>query len=236
VPCLNESGNVKATYQRISRALEGEFFEVIFINDGSSDSTENEILEIVATNRTTAKLVSHKVNLGIPMAWKSGLNASTYDLICLIDGDLQNPPEAIPHLLQILHEQQVDVVQASRSSIGRLKDQRLIFSRGLNFLLNRTFRQDAVDSKSGFLVASKQTLEDVFVDIPKFKHFQTFIGVGIRARGFRVIEAETLFLSREIGTSFLTISKTFEVLLTTFRDLGVGLRLYGRKPYNFLKK
>ncbi len=229
VPCLNESGNVKATYQRISRALEGEFFEVIFINDGSSDSTENEILEIVATNRTTAKLVSHKVNLGIPMAWKSGLNASTYDLICLIDGDLQNPPEAIPHLLQILHEQQVDVVQASRSSIGRLKDQRLIFSRGLNFLLNRTFRQDAVDSKSGFLVASKQTLEDVFVDIPKFKHFQTFIGVGIRARGFRVIEAETLFLSREIGTSFLTISKTFEVLLTTFRDLGVGLRLYGRK-------
>jgi phenylacetate-CoA ligase len=95
--------------------------------------------------------------------------------------------------------------------------------------LNRTFRQDAVDSKSGFLVTRKQTLEDVFVDLPKFKHFQSFIGVGIRARGFRVVEVETLFLSREIGTSFLTNSKTFEVLVTTIRDLIMGLRVYGRR-------
>jgi phenylacetate-CoA ligase len=229
VPCLNEAGNVAATFQRISKALAGETFEVVFVNDGSSDTTENEIQEVVSSHPTIARLVSHKVNLGIPWAWKSGLNASTYDLICLIDGDLQNPPEAIPHLMQILHEQQVDVVQGSRSSIGRLKDQRLIFSRGLNFILNRTFHQDAVDSKSGFLVSRKQTLEDVFVDIPKFKHFQTFIGVGIRARGFRVVEAETLFLSREVGTSFLTNSKTIEVLVTTIRDLIMGLRVYGRR-------
>jgi phenylacetate-CoA ligase len=79
------------------------------------------------------------------------------------------------------------------------------------------------------LVSNKKALENVFVDIPKFKHFQTFIGVGFRARGFRVAEAETLFLSREIGTSFLTASKTLEVLVTTFRDLIVGLRIYGRK-------
>jgi phenylacetate-CoA ligase len=229
VPCLNESGNIEATFQRISKALAGEPFEVVFIDDGSSDTTENEISEIVSSYPLSAKLVSHKVNQGIPWAWKSGLDASKYDTICLIDGDLQNPPEAIPHLMQILQEQQVDVVQGSRSSIGRLKDQRLIFSRGLNFLLNKTFRQDAVDSKSGFLVSTKQVLKDVFVDIPKFKHFQTFIGVGIRARGFRVVEAETLFLSREIGTSFLTSSKTFEVLLTTIRDIAVGLRVYGRR-------
>jgi len=229
VPCLNESGNIQATFERISKTLTGEAFEVVFIDDGSSDTTENEILELVALNPVNAKLVSHKENLGIPSAWKSGLEISKYDIICLIDGDLQNPPEAIPHLTQILNEQQVDVVQGSRSSIGRLKDQRLIFSRGLNFILNRTFRQDAIDSKSGFLVSSKHVLQDVFVDIPKFRHFQTFIGVAIRARGFRVVEVETLFLSREIGTSFLTNSKTLEVLLTTIRDLAVGLRVYGRR-------
>jgi phenylacetate-CoA ligase len=229
VPCLNESGNVKATFDRISKVLGDYEFEVVFINDGSSDSTENEILEIASMNPLSAKLVSHEINLGIPWAWRSGLNVSKYDVICLIDGDLQNPPEAIPHLMQILHEQQADVVQGSRSSIGRLKDQRLIFSRGLNFLLNFVFRQDAIDSKSGFLVSTKQVLEDVLVDVPKFKHFQTFIGVAIRARGFRVIESETLFLSREIGTSFLTGSKTLVVLVATFRDLVVGLKIYGRR-------
>jgi phenylacetate-CoA ligase len=229
VPCLNESGNIATTFQRISKALAGDTFEVVFINDGSSDSTESEILEIVALYPARAKLVSHKVNLGIPWAWKSGLEVSKYEIICLIDGDLQNPPEAIPHLMQILHGQQADVVQGSRSSIGRLKDQRLVFSRGLNFLLNFAFRQDAIDSKSGFLVSAKNVLEDVFVDIPRFRHFQTFIGVAIRARGFRVIESETLFLSREIGTSFLTSSKTLEVLVTTIGDLVVGLKIYGRR-------
>jgi phenylacetate-CoA ligase len=229
VPCLNESGNVSTTFNRISKALDGSLFEVIFINDGSTDSTEHEILELVATYPLNVKLISHGANLGIPRAWNSGLCASQFNLICLIDGDLQNPPEAIPQLIQILNEQQADVVQGSRSSIGRLKDQRLVFSRGLNRILNVTFRQDAVDSKSGFLVSTKQVLEDVFFDIPKFKHFQTFIGVAVRARGFRVVESETLFLSREIGTSFLTYSKTLEVLLTTLRDLIVGLRIYGRR-------
>lgn len=229
VPCLNEAGNVTATFGRISVALESGLFEVVFVNDGSTDDTEEEILEIVAKNPLRAKLVSHEMNLGIPYAWKSGLEVSEYDTICLIDGDLQNPPEAIPHLLQILNEQQADVVQGSRSSIGRIKDQRLVFSRGLNLLLNFSFRQDAVDSKSGFLVSTKQVLQEVFIDIPKFKHFQTFIGVAIRARGFRVVESETLFLSREVGTSFLTSIKTIEVLLMTVRDLFVGIKVYGRR-------
>jgi phenylacetate-CoA ligase len=229
VPCLNEEGNIHATYFRIAKALEKEIFEVIFINDGSSDKTEKEILELVKLNPENVKLVSHENNRGIPYAWESGLNSARFGTICLIDGDLQNPPEAIPHLLQVLAEQQADVVQGSRSSIGRLKDQRLIFSKGLNRLLNLTFRQDAIDSKSGFLVSTRQVLEDVFVDIPKFKHFQTFIGVAIRARGFRVVESETMFLSREIGASFLTSSKIVEVLITTFRDLIVGLKIYGRK-------
>ena len=229
VPCFNEEGNIYATYSRISKALEHETIEIIFINDGSSDNTEREIQELVKINPEQVKLVTHNNNLGIPYAWNSGLNAAKFDIICLIDGDLQNPPEAIPHLLNVLSEQQADVVQGSRSSIGRLKDQRLIFSKCLNLLLNFVFRQDSTDSKSGFLVSTKEVLYDVFTDIAKFRHFQTFIGVAMRARGFRVIETETLFLSRDIGKSFLTKSKTIEVIFTTIKDIAVGIRIYGRK-------
>ncbi len=229
VPCFNESGNIKATFERISNALSSTIFEVIFVNDGSSDSTESEIKQLIQNNSEKVGLVSHESNLGIPSAWANGLAKAQFSLICLIDGDLQNPPEAITDLIHAMEEKQSDVVQGVRSSIGRLKDQRLIFSRGLNLILNTTFRQKSRDSKSGFLIAKKHTLQDVFLDIPKFKHFQTFIGVALRSRGYRVVETETLFMSREVGKSFLNSKKTFQVLVSTFRDLQVGLRLYGRK-------
>ncbi len=228
VPCFNEAGNIDAIFARISNCLAEIDYEVIFIDDGSTDDTRIEILKIIQQEPLRVKLYSHVVNQGIPHAWKSGLDQASSDTVCLIDGDLQNPPEAILQLLKVLSEQQCDVVQATRSSIGRLRDQRLFLSRGLNRILNLTFRQQARDSKSGFLVSNREALSDVFQDISKFRHFQTFIGVALRSRGYRVAETETLFMSREVGESFLTNTRILEVLLTTFRDLLVGLRIYGR--------
>ena len=229
IPCLNESGNINATYDRASKALESVNFELIFVDDGSTDTTSLELAALINKDPLRVQIVSHDKNLGIPRAWQSGLKMCKFDTICLIDGDLQNPPEAILDLMNVLEEKQADAVQGSRSSIGRLKDQRLIFSRGLNHLLNLAFNQDAVDSKSGFIISSKIVMEDIFLDIYQFKHFQTFIGVALRARGYRVEEVETLFSSREVGESFLTNLKILEVLATTVRDLRVGLNLYGRK-------
>lgn len=229
VPCFNESGNVEATFLRIANSLKNVLFEVIFINDGSSDPTEQEIRKLLGLNPGLVQLVTHPVNKGIPQAWKSGLAQAKYDLICLIDGDLQNPPEAIPNLIQVYYESQSDVVQGVRSTIGRTKNERLFFSRGLNSILNFIFNQTAKDSKSGFLLSTKEALEDVFTDLAKFRYFQTFIGVSFRSKGYRVFETETLFVSREVGNSFLTSSKTREVVFSTLRDLFVGLKLYGRK-------
>ncbi len=228
IPCFNESGNVTAIFERIANALQGRKFEVIFVDDGSYDRTYAEISLIVQRNPDKAHVISHKSNLGIPAAWMSGLTLARSEYICLIDGDLQNPPESIPYLMQVLDEQQADVVQGTRSSIGRLKDGRLFYSRGLNLILNKVFNQSAIDSKSGFIVSHKHVLEAVFRDIPKFKHFQTFLGVALRARGYRVVETETLFVSREVGESFLTNLKITEVVFTTIRDIVVGLKLYGR--------
>lgn len=229
IPCFNESGNVNATYERAAKSLQGTNFELIFVDDGSTDATYSELAALKKNNPRRVKIITHENNLGIPKAWQSGLRICKFDTVCLIDGDLQNPPEAIPDLLEVLYEKQSEVVQGARSSIGRLKDQRLILSRGLNFILNITFNQRALDSKSGFIVSSKAALNDVFLDIDEFKHFQTFIGVALRARGYRVEEVETLFFSREVGNSFLTNYKVIEVLATTLRDLYVGLKVYGRK-------
>lgn len=233
VPCFNEAGNINLLFGRIQNAITNTPFEVVFIDDGSIDETNQEILKLQKSNPSKIRLVTHLKNEGIPASWSSGLTSCSYDLVCLIDGDLQNPPEAISTLLNALNEFQVDVVQAVRSSIGRVKNSRLILSRGLNCLLNLTFSQKAKDSKSGFLVTSKEILEEILADSPRFRNFQTFIGVALRAKGFRIAEVETLFLSREIGESFLTRKRVVSVLFSTLRDLIVGLKIYGRSitPY-----
>ena len=240
VPCLNEAGNIRATFERISKSLDSIKYEVVFVNDGSTDDTQLEIDKLILDFPIVVKTTRHEVNKGIPEAWASGLSIAKYGNVCLIDGDLQNPPEAIPNLLKTFLEEQVDLVQGSRSSIGRIRDQRLIFSRGLNFILNSVFRQNSKDSKSGFLIARRHVLEIVLRDRHRFSNFQTFIGVAARSNGFRVVEVETLFQSREIGESFLTAKKISTVILSTFKDLLVGLRLYkrtqGQYDFNFQKE
>lgn len=240
VPCLNEAGNIRATFERISRSLDSIKHEVVYVNDGSTDDTQLEIEKLSFDFPNVVKTISHEVNKGIPEAWASGISIAQYGNVCLIDGDLQNPPEAIPDLFKTFLEEQADIVQGSRSSIGRIKDQRLIFSRGLNLILNSVFRQNAKDSKSGFLIARRHVLEIILRDRHRFSNFQTFIGVAARSNGFRVVEVETLFQSREIGESFLTAKRISTVILLTFKDLFVGLRLYtraqGQYDFKFQKK
>jgi phenylacetate-CoA ligase len=239
VPCLNEAGNIRATFERILKSLDSIDFEVVYVNDGSKDDTQLEINRLVAEYPGVVSTLEHEENKGIPEAWASGLSISKYQNICFIDGDLQNPPEAIPNLLKSFVEEQADLVQGSRSSIGRIKDQRLIFSRGLNSILNFVFRQEAKDSKSGFLIAPRHVLEIILKDRKRFTNFQTFIGVSARSHGFRVVEVETLFQSREVGESFLTARKILFVLFTTLKDLVIGLSLFrfsqGNYEFNFQK-
>lgn len=236
VPCLNEAGNIRATFERISKSLGSINYEIVYVNDGSTDDTQLEIETLCFSFPDVVKTIKHEVNKGIPEAWASGLSIAQHGNVCLIDGDLQNPPEAIPNLLKTFLEEQADLVQGSRSSIGRIKDQRLILSRGLNTILNSVFRQSAKDSKSGFLIAQRQVLEILLRDRHRFSNFQTFIGVAARANGFRVVEVETLFQSREIGESFLTAKRISSIILSTAKDLLVGIRLYTRSQgrYDFI--
>ena len=230
-PCLNEEGNIKSLVERISLALKEIPHEIILVNDASTDHTYAEIVKIQESEFNNVKLVNHVHNQGIANSWYSGILEAESDLICFIDADLQNPPEAIPEMYNSLIENQVDVVQGVRSSIGRIKENRFILSRGLNALLNIIFAQKAKDSKSGFILGKKEVLIQVLNFRNKYYHFQTLIGVAIRLSNFRIVEVETLFLSRNVGKSFLTSTKTLKVVSQTFLDLIKGfylLRLKGK--------
>jgi phenylacetate-CoA ligase len=172
-PCFNEEGNIKALYERIESALKNSKFELIYINDGSTDSTEKEILDL-AKQDDRVRIVSHNENIGIHQSWLTGVKAANSEVVCLIDADLQNPPEAISDMYRVYDVQQADIVQGTRSSIGRIKDQRMLFSRTLNLLLNLIFFQNCKDSKSGFILGSRSAVENSITTKRKFKYFQTY--------------------------------------------------------------
>jgi len=231
VPCFNEEGNVKALFERIKSSLPNEDFQVVFVNDGSFDNTENEIRKLLNDYQEFVVLISKKENEGIASAWMSGLAAAKMDLVCFLDADLQNPPEYIPIMRQNLLDQNFDVVQGTRSDLDRIRDHRFIMSRALNALLNLIFRQDAKDSKSGFVLGYKQVLESSVKHRGKYRYFQTFLGVAIRSKSLSVGEVETLFDERKSGVSFLSGFKSIRATFGTLLDLPIALKEYSRRTF-----
>ena len=227
-PCFNEEGNIISLCEKIINALRGYQYEIILIDDGSCDQTKNEMLKAQSDLNANIKIINHSENRGIPASWISGIGLAKADLVCFIDSDLQNPPASIPQLYRAFLSNQCDVVQAVRSSIGRVKDNRFILSRGLNILLNSFFLQSAKDSKSGFLLGRKIYIDKILQDAHKFNFFQTFIGVALRSYGFRVVEVETLFQSRNVGKSFLTRWKTIRTTILALMDFAPAIFLYWR--------
>jgi glycosyltransferase involved in cell wall biosynthesis len=174
IPCFNESGNVLALFQRIQAALPEHSVEVVFVDDASTDKTRAEILKLKTNHPNKVSIALHDANRGIAESWRSGIEVARYDLICFIDGDLQNPPEAIANLLEAYDSQHADVVQAVRSSIGRLRNERFLLSRGLNFILN-SFLGKMQPTRSPDFYLQRNSYCKMFLGTPKvftiFKHF-----------------------------------------------------------------
>jgi phenylacetate-CoA ligase len=203
-PCLDEEANVPLLVERLrAAAAEAEIrMEIVLVDDGSTDGTW-EVIERLGREHPDITGVRHSRNLGIAAAWRSGVEAAQGEYVGFIDADLQNPPAEMVTLYRRLLESPHDIAQGTRSSIGRVKDSRLAFSRVLNTTLNTMFGMRARDNKSGFVVGPRTVMRDVVEHRGDYRHFQTFIAVSAVSKGYSILEIETLFESRNAGTSFL---------------------------------
>jgi phenylacetate-CoA ligase len=203
-PCYNEARNLPELVQRLDttfrkRGLEGE---IVLVNDGSRDDTGAVIDRLAAENPRVVP-VHHPKNRGIEAGWNSGLAAARGEYACLIDADLQYLPEDVWRLYRELRLTHADLVQGTRSTVGRLRDSRYILSKGLNVLLNTMFGMSLRDNKSGFVIARRETLQDILRHRYRYFYFQSFITVAAHARGYTIRQVETLFESRLLGKSFI---------------------------------
>jgi phenylacetate-CoA ligase len=207
-PCLNEEVNVPVLAERLfgATAEAGIPTELVLVDDGSTDATWAAIERLREHVGDAVVAVRHQRNRGIAESWRSGLAAARGSYVFFIDADLQNPPEEVVTLYRRLLESPFDVAQGFRSSIGRTRDSRLAFSKVLNVLLNATFGMRARDNKSGFVLGPRPVLADALAYRRRYRYFQTFVTVALKAKGYSILEVETLFESRNAGRSFIDTS------------------------------
>ena len=114
VPVFNEAQTLRLLLPRLRQALGGMNWEVIFVNDGSTDETF-ELLRLAALNDPRVKALSFSRNFGHQAAVTAGLDFAEGDAVVVMDADLQDPPELLPRMVQ-LFQQGYDVVSPQRTS------------------------------------------------------------------------------------------------------------------------
>ena len=115
VPCYNEEGNVELFYEEVQRVFKGKKikYEIVFVNDGSSDNTLNRLTDIVNQKKQNIKVINFSRNFGKEAAMYAGLKEAEGELVTIIDADLQQRPELILRMIDILNEnEQFDSVAA----------------------------------------------------------------------------------------------------------------------------
>lgn len=116
VPLFNEQEVIGETYKRLTGVMEGEGlpYELVFVNDGSRDATE-ELARVICAKDSRVKLVNFARNFGHQTAISAGMDMTSGQCVVVIDADLQDPPEVIPEMLARWKEG-YDVVYGRRIS------------------------------------------------------------------------------------------------------------------------
>ena len=150
IPCYNEEEVLPLSHKRFSQVMESTAhdYELIFVNDGSKDHTE-ELLLGFANDDPHTKVISFSRNFGHQNAVSAGLHNCTGDIAVIIDVDLQDPPEVIPQMIDTYLKEGSNVVYAVRNKregeTFMKKFTAKIYYRMLNSLSDYTFPVDTGD-------------------------------------------------------------------------------------------
>ena len=227
VPFHNEGENVTELYTRVKQVmdLEGRPFELVFVDDGSSDRTY-KLLEEIAAVDSRVLVVKLRRNFGQTSALAAGFHHASGAFIVAMDGDLQHDPNDIPRFLERLDEG-YDVVSGWRKERVDNFFIRRIPSRCANWLIAKLSGVDIHDFGTTFKAYRRELIQS----IPLYGEMHRFIPALASWYGASICEIPISNINRERGTSHYGIGRTFRVFfdLLTIRFL---LR-YMSRPLHF---
>ena len=207
VPCYNEEGNVELFYEEVQKVFKGKKikYEIVFVNDGSSDNTLDRLTNIVDQKKQNIKVINFSRNFGKEAAMYAGLKESEGELVTIIDADLQQRPELILRMIDILNEnEQFDSVAAFQEvrKEGKVltffKD---TFYKVINSMSTVPFVQGASDFRT-----FRRKVVDSILELSEYHRFSkgifSFVGYNTYSLPYEVEE-------RNSGTSKWNFFKLF---------------------------
>ena len=224
VPVLNEAETVEELSMRVAEVLErlGRTFEIIFVDDGSSDGTPARVRQ-ARERDPRVKLVRLRRNFGKAAALSAGFDHSNGRIIVTMDGDLQDDPDEIPRFLAKLEDEELDLVSGWKRRRQDPASKRLP-SRLFNWVTRRLAQVDLHDFNCGFKAYRREVLAEIAV----YGELHRYIPVLASRRGFAVGEIQVNHYPRRFGSSKYGWDRLYKGLLDLITVLFITR--YTRRP------
>ncbi|KAA1245274.1 glycosyltransferase family 2 protein [Aquimarina sp. RZ0] len=220
IPLYNEEGNTSLLTEAIERALKDYRYEIIYIDDFSTDNTRHEIKLL---HNPSVALIELKRNYGQSSALAAGIAYAKGDYVVTMDGDMQNDPADIPMMLETAIREDCDLVTGIRQ---KRKDNfiKTLPSKIANFIIRKATQFHITDAGCALKVMTAETAKN----IPLYGELHRFIALNAHIDGARITQVPVKHHARKFGVSKYGLGRTFKVM----NDLLLILfqRKYLQKP------
>jgi len=214
VPVYNEEENVGPLSGEIAAAMQDLPYEMIFVNDASTDGTLSALTALKQTHKTL-RVLSHRENSGQSRSVRSGILAAKGDIIATLDGDGQNDPADVPGLIEKLIRQDAPenlALVGGRRAKRKDTWAKRAASRFGNGVRKWLLKDEADDTGCGLKVFKREA----FLRLPYFDHIHRYIPALMLREGYAIEFSDISHRNRQFGVSKYT---NFGRLIVSIADL-----------------
>ena len=215
VPVKNEAGNIDTLINEIEVALKKFNYEIIYVDDSSTDNTSLELKNNLKLNKKL-RVISHLNSLGQSAALRSGILNSKSELVGTLDGDGQNDPSDLPKMIELINQEKNPMVLVGGVRVKRQDNIARLWASSFAKYCRFIFLKDKhPDSGCGIKVFHKR----LYLRLPYFDHMHRFLSALVLREGGTVLDVEVNHRQRIVGKSNYT--NVGRLLVGIFDMLGV---------------
>lgn len=236
VTVYNEEENIRPLVDQLTLALEGLDYEILYVDDGSTDGTLAELKKI---GHPRLRFLEFRKNYGQSMALMAGIDYAQGEFIATMDGDLQNDPADLPAMMQLAESGDWDLVAGIRAD----RKDGMVLRKIPSLIANWIIRNAADVHMKDYGCALKVFRSEVAKDLGLYGELHRFIPVLAHLEGARITQVNVRHHARRFGKSKYGLGRTFKVVsdlllmlflkkylqrpMHLFGSLGVGVFLAG---------
>ena len=217
IPCHDEENVISNTLAQISDSLKNIKYEIVLINDFSSDQTYNKFIELSQIYKNL--IYKNNIQQGLGGAIITGINASNFEYVCIFMADMSDSMEDLKKYYSLIQLKKLDAVFGSRfikgSKIINYPKTKLILNRIFNYITKFLFLSDYNDFTNAFKIYKKETLLKLFPIVSE--NFNVFLELPLKiiSRGYSYEIISINWTNRKKGLSkFNTKELTSKYIFT----------------------